>query len=66
MGTFPPYSPRIKNPYPTSWQKVSDFDFVSHLYLARAKVGQVGGTGREAEYLVFAEYRSSCLVDGKP
>lgn len=65
MSNFPRYDPAIKNPYPADWAVVSDFVFESDLYLARAKDAIEDGEGREAEYIVSAEYKCSCLVDGE-
>lgn len=66
MADFEPYTPRIENPYPASWQSVSDFEFTDHLYMARAKEALQSAEGREAEYLVYSEYRCQCVVDGQP
>lgn len=66
MSDFQRYDPVVQNPYPDQWTEVSDFEFKSDLYFARAKEAIPNGGGREAEYIVSAEYRCMCLVDGKP
>jgi hypothetical protein len=63
---FVPYDPVVRNPYPDNWQIVSEFSYDTDLYLARARKALVDGSNREAEYIVAAEYRCSCRVDGRP
>jgi hypothetical protein len=63
---FAPYDPVVRNPYPEQWETVSDFSYDTDLYLARARKALVDGRNREAEYIVAAEYRCSCRVDGRP
>jgi hypothetical protein len=63
---FEPYDPVIRNPYPERWDTVSDFSYEADIYLARARRALVDGRNREAEYIVAAEYRCSCMVDGRP
>lgn len=65
MKNFPAYRPRVQNPYPDHWNKISDFEFIDHLYMARAKKVIASPAGREAEYLVYAEYRYACTIDGE-
>ncbi len=63
MADFDPYVPNIQNPYPSNWTSITDFSYETHLYLARAKKAIQGGSGRESEYIVSAEYVCSCKVD---
>jgi hypothetical protein len=63
---FEPYDPALRDPYPSSWEEVSDFSYDTDLYLARARKALVDGSNREAEYIVAGEYRCSCRVDGRP
>lgn len=63
---FEPYDPVVRNPYPERWETVSGFSYDTDLYLARARRALVDGSNREAEYIVAAEYRCSCTVDGRP
>lgn len=62
---FEPYDPVVRNPYPERWETVSGFSYETDLYLARARRALVDGRNREAEYIVAAEYRCSCTVDGR-
>ena len=66
MAMFEPYDPEVANPYPDTWQRVGDFSYDCHLYLARAREAVRMGGDREAEYVVAAEYRCSLTVDGRP
>lgn len=66
MPDFEQYSPAVRNPYPETWRTVSDFEFRSHLYIARAKEAIPNGGGRETQYIVSAEYTCACRVDGEP
>lgn len=66
MSNFQPYNPVVQNPYPDKWTTVSNFEFKSDLYFARAKEAIPNGGGRETEYIVSAEYTCACLVDGNP
>ncbi|MEM9009906.1 MAG: DUF1353 domain-containing protein [Pseudomonadota bacterium] len=64
MDGFEPYDPEITNPYVDGWQRVEKFDYETHLYLARARTAIRGSRGREAEYIVAADYTCSVTVDG--
>lgn len=64
--SFPPCIPTIQNPYPDKWKEVTEFEYVSDLYLGRGKQAIGLAAGREAEYIVFKEYRCLCKVDGRP
>lgn len=68
MSSFPPYDPVIEDPYPTPqpWLEVTDFEYLDNLYIARAKTAVRTGAGREAQYVVSAEYRCRCKVNGEP
>lgn len=66
MSAFEPYLPTIQTPYPSDWSKVSDFKYTADLYLARAREKILCGSGREAEYVVAADFTCQCLVDGEP
>lgn len=65
MSFFEPYTPAIDNPYPGDWREITDFEFLDDLYIARARDAISDGAGREAEYIVSAEYKCACKVDGK-
>ena len=66
MTDFAPYTPLISSPYPKNWSDISDFEYTSHLFLARAREALEVSGGREAQYVVAADYSCRFKVDGEP
>ena len=66
MTDFPPIEdPDFENPYPDEdWQAITDFEYVDHLFLARAKDALTMHRDREAEYLVARPYTCRYRIDG--
>ncbi len=65
MGAFQGYKPEFPNPYPDHWTSVSDFTYLSDLYICRARTGLTSSRDRETQYLVYGEYRVAFKVDGR-
>ena len=55
--------PDIPDPYPVSWNKVSDFHYNSRLELGRDPEALMIGASREACYMTLDDYTVDFLVD---
>ena len=57
--------PSIPDPYPVSWNKVSDFHYDSRLELGRDPEALMIGKSRESCYMTLSNYTVDFLVDDR-
>lgn len=63
-GSYRFFSPKVPNPYPDGFERITDFCYETRLVLAREPKAIATNLDRRASYVVYEDYTVRYAVDG--